>query len=172
MRRECAGTRVANRDIALPPPCDSRRAAEYSASLETETDMKRLSFLAALVTCLASPAWAQGNIESGKKVFRKCMACHMVGEDAVAKVGPVLNGLFGRQAGTRDDYAGKYSKAMIGAGAGGLVWTEETLTEYLRKPKAMIKGAKMNFVGLGDGDDRADVIAYLRQFSPDYQREE
>ena len=68
-----------------------------------------------------------------KKVFKKCAACHQVGEKAKKKVGPVLNNIFGMTAGTQEDF--KYSKAMIAKGEEGLVWTDETMAEYLKKPK-------------------------------------
>ena len=131
--------------------------------------MYRKLVLAALVATLASPAFAEGDVAKGEKVFKKCAACHMVGEDAKIKVGPVLNDLFGRTAGSDEEYAKKYSKDMKKAGEEGLVWNDETLHEYLEKPKAMIKKTKMAFAGLKKEADRDDVIAYLLQFSPDYK---
>ncbi|MCA8880831.1 MAG: c-type cytochrome [Rhodobacteraceae bacterium] len=98
-------------------------------------------------------------IAAGEKVFKKCAACHKVGEGAKNSVGPVLNGIVGRTAGTVDGY--KYSKAMAEAGAGGLVWTDETLDAYLEAPKASVPKTKMSFTGLKSPEDRADVIAYL-----------
>jgi cytochrome c2 len=130
--------------------------------------MKRFVALAALMF-IAGPAHADGDLANGEKVFKKCGACHMVGDDAKTKVGPVLNGLFGRTAGTLEEYAGKYSKDMVKAGEDGLVWTEETLNTYLEKPKDMVAKTKMAFAGLKKDEDRADVIAYLKQFSPDYK---
>lgn len=104
-----------------------------------------------------------GDAEKGEKVFRKCKACHQVGEGAESKVGPVLNGILGRAAGSYDDF--KYSKALMEkAEAEELKWTPETLAEFLTKPKDYIKGTKMAFAGLRKEDDRADVIAYLAQF--------
>ena len=125
---------------------------------------------AILAIAMASPALA-ADIDKGEKVFKKCAACHMVGDDAKVKVGPVLNNLMGRTAGTNEDYAKKYSKDMIKAGEDGLVWTPETLNTYLEKPKDTIKKTKMAFAGLKKEEDRADVIAYLMQFSPDYKPE-
>ncbi len=101
--------------------------------------------------------------DKGAKVFKKCAACHAVGEGAKNKVGPELNDLIGRTAGTAADY--KYSKAMIEAGDGGLVWNEETLSTYLQKPKEMVEGTKMAFAGLKKDDDVENVIAYLATFS-------
>lgn len=109
---------------------------------------------------LAVPASAQDDqVAEGEKVFKKCAACHMVGPDAKNRVGPELNGVVGRTAGTLDTF--KYSEAMAKAGADGLVWSEETLSEYLTNPKEMIKGNKMAFVGLKKPEERAAVIAYI-----------
>ena len=112
----------------------------------------------------AVPA-AADDLKAGAKVFKKCAACHAVGDKAKNKVGPHLNALFGRPAGTIEAY--KYSKAMTSAGAEGLVWTDETVTLYLAKPKGFLKGTKMAFAGLKKDRDIANVIAYLRSFSPD-----
>ncbi|MCB1461979.1 MAG: cytochrome c family protein [Nitratireductor sp.] len=124
-----------------------------------------------LAVMIAGPAFAEGDIAKGEKVFKKCAACHMVGDDAKIKVGPVLNGVFGRAAGSDEEYAKKYSKDMVKAGEDGLVWTPEMMSTYLEKPKDMIKKTKMAFAGLKKDDERADVIAYLLQFSPDYKPE-
>lgn len=130
--------------------------------------MKKTIALAALAVMASAPAYAQ-DVAAGEKVFKKCAACHMVGDDAKAKVGPVLNGVFGRTAGTNEEFDAKYSKAMKEAGAGGLVWNEQTIGEYLTDPKGYLKGNKMAFAGLKKDDERANVIAYLIQFSPDYK---
>ena len=130
-----------------------------------------LTILTVTITTVmaAGPALADGDPVHGEKVFKKCGICHMVGDDAKVKVGPVLNNLFGRTAGTSESYAGKYSKDMVKAGKDGLVWNDETLHHYLIKPKDMVKHTKMAFAGLKKEDDRDDVIAYLKQFSPDYK---
>lgn len=130
--------------------------------------MKYVLALATATALLAGPAFAEGDATKGKKVYKKCQACHMVGEDAKAKVGPVLNDIFGMTAGTNEDFGKKYSKAMIKAGEEGLVWNEENMAEYLIKPRSFMKGTKMSFAGLKKEADRDNVIAYLMEFSPDY----
>jgi len=126
--------------------------------------LKTLALTATLLSPLAlSPAHAAGDADKGEKVFKKCAACHAVGDGAKHKVGPELNDLFGRTAGSLEDY--KYSNAMKDAGAGGLVWNEETLTTYLTKPKDMINGTKMAFAGLKKEKDIENVLAYLATFS-------
>ena len=104
-----------------------------------------------------------GDPVAGEKVFKKCSACHMVGEDAKNKVGPMLNDIVGRAAGTVEGY--KYSKAMIDAGAAGLVWDAEAITGYMKDPKNFVPKNKMAFAGLKKDDEIADVIAYLARFS-------
>ncbi|QDL93912.1 cytochrome c family protein (plasmid) [Paroceanicella profunda] len=123
--------------------------------------MNRL-ILTATLLALASPALADGDPEKGEKVFRKCQACHAVGEGASNKVGPELNGIVGRPAGSIGDF--KYSSGMQEAAAGGLVWTPEHIAEFLTKPKDFVKGTKMTFAGLRKDDEREDVIAYLSTF--------
>lgn len=118
---------------------------------------------AALMMGAMSPVSAQeGNAEEGAEVFKKCRACHDVGPDAKNKVGPLLNGIIGRKAGTIDGFA--YSDANKAAGAGGLVWSEDVLFKYLENPLTFMKGTKMAFAGLKDPQDRKDVIAYLKKF--------
>lgn len=97
--------------------------------------------------------------EAGEKVFRKCKACHAVGEGASNKVGPHLNGLDGRTVGGVDGF--KYSGVFTEAQASGMVWNQETLTAFLANPKTYMKGTKMSFAGLKKQDDIDAVIAYI-----------
>lgn len=109
----------------------------------------------------AAPAEADpALVEAGARVFRKCAACHKIGEDAKNATGPELNGLIGRAAGSVEGF--KYSKAMAEAGTGGLVWSEETLHEYLADPKGYVKGTRMSFAGLRSTEDIDAVVAYLK----------
>lgn len=128
--------------------------------------MLRATTVFAVLTLSAGGAFAQGDVPAGEVVFKKCAVCHMVGENAKNRVGPMLNGVFGRTAGTLEGYS--YSQAMKDAGAGGLVWTPETMSEFVAKPKEYVKGTKMAFNGLTDAEDIANVVAYLQTFSPDY----
>jgi len=115
-----------------------------------------------IVAAGASAAQADGDAAAGEKVFKKCAACHVVDSDK-KKVGPSLQNVIGRTAGTMEGF--KYSKSMVEAGEGGLVWSAETIGEYLKDPKGYVKGNKMSFAGLKKDDDVANVIAYLQQFS-------
>lgn len=114
------------------------------------------------VSVMAAPAWAQGDAAAGEKVFNKCKSCHMVGEGAKNRAGPVLNGIVGAPAGAVEGF--KYSKAMMAAAEEGLVWDEESLDAFLTKPRDFLKGTRMSFPGLRKEEDRANVIAYLATF--------
>ena len=98
----------------------------------------------------------------GEKVFRKCKSCHQVGEGAKNRVGPILNGIVGADAGAVDGF--KYSKPLMAMAEGGLFWSEAELAAFLEKPKAYMKGTKMSFAGLKKEDDQLAVIEYLKSF--------
>lgn len=108
---------------------------------------------------LAGPigAQAQGDPEKGEKVFNKCKTCHVV-EEEQNKVGPHLVGIFGRPAGSVEGF--KYSDAMKES---GIVWEDETITAYLKEPRAYIPGNRMAFAGLRKDEEIADLLAYLHE---------
>ena len=124
--------------------------------------IKALAFGAVVLAISAGSAYAAGDAAAGEAVFKKCSTCHAVGPGAANKVGPELNGVVGRTAGTVADF--KYSDALIEAGKGGLVWTPEKLDAWLKKPKDVVAGTKMTFAGLADQADVDNVIAYLQTF--------
>ena len=108
------------------------------------------------------PASAAGDPAAGEKAFKICKTCHQIGEGAKNFVGPELNGVVGRKAGTVPGYS--YSDANKNS---GLVWDEATLTKYLHNPREVVPGTKMAFPGLKSDEDVANVIAYLEQFDAD-----
>jgi len=121
--------------------------------------MKPASLVMLLAVATAPfPALAAGDPVAGAKTFKVCSACHIATE-AKNKVGPSLQGVVGRPVASVADY--KYSKAMTDFGQ-GKAWDEALLTEYLKAPKALVKGTKMAFVGLKKDEDIANVIAYLK----------
>ena len=95
-------------------------------------------------------------------MFRKCKACHAVGEGATNKVGSELNGIIDRPVAGHADF--KYSDVLVAMGAEGKVWTPDELAAFLEKPRDYAKGTKMSFAGLRKEDDRVNVIAYLATF--------
>jgi cytochrome c len=117
-----------------------------------------LPVLVASVIAVAShSAAAEGDVAKGEKLFKRCAACHSL-EAGKKKIGPSLAGVFGRKAGTVEGF--KYSKAMM---ASDIVWDEETIDQYLEKPKTFIPKNKMAFPGFKKPEQRADVIAYLKE---------
>ncbi|CAE7455104.1 unnamed protein product [Symbiodinium microadriaticum] len=116
-----------------------------------------------LIALSATPAFAEGDPKKGERVFKKCKACHQVGEGAKHGIGPMLNGIMGKQVGTLEGF--KYSKAMREAGEEGMTWTEENMSAYLEKPRKFIPKNRMTFAGLKKEKDRDNVIAYLKQYS-------
>jgi cytochrome c len=118
----------------------------------------------AMIGASAGLAQAQGNLENGADVYKKCRACHLVGEGAKDTVGPHLNGVIGRKAGTSETYK-TYSENMKELGGKGLAWDDANLDKYLENPKALVPQGKMAFPGLKDKADRDDVIAYLKQYT-------
>lgn len=120
--------------------------------------MKGIGLVILLVAAGIGQARAQ-DAAAGEKVFLVCRACHQVGDNAKNAVGPVLNGLFGRKAGSVEGY--NYSEANKKS---GITWTEEEFTKYIQDPKAVVPGTKMAFAGLKDEKKIKDLIAYLHTF--------
>jgi cytochrome c len=110
------------------------------------------SFAASII---AGPAFA-ADANHGKQLYQACAACHGDGVHA-APLGPKLDGVVGRKAGSRDDF--RYSPAMQRA---GFMWDDANLHDYLVNPQAKVKGNRMPYGGLGNGGDADDVIAYLK----------
>ena len=112
---------------------------------------------APLLWVAAEPlARADGDPGKGKVVFEQCAACHAL--DEAKTDGPSLKGVFGRKAGSRDDY--RYSAAMTRS---DVVWDATTLDAYIANPQEYIKGNRMSFAGVPDKSDRDDLITYLEQ---------
>jgi cytochrome c len=124
-------------------------------------------FPTSLLVLAASFAQAEvgGDPARGETLYRQCSGCHQVGEGAVDRVGPHLNGIFDKAAGNSDGY--RYSNGMERAAAGGLVWNYESLDAFIEDPRSLVSNTRMSFRGFEDQQDRDDLLAYLRQFSDD-----
>ena len=124
--------------------------------------MKATLVLGALAwAALAQTAQAQ-DLAAGEQSFKKCLACHAVGEGAKNKVGPVLNGLDGRHSGKIEGYS--YSEANKNS---GITWDEAQFLDYIKDPRAKIKGTKMIFPGIKNENEAKSLWAFLKQFGPD-----
>lgn len=126
---------------------------------------------AVLIAALAFPGAAAaveiGDAERGQRLFSQCSGCHQVGPDARDRIGPHLNGIFGRRAGAHEGY--RYSRDLERMGNDGLVWTLETLDPYIENPRVLVSGTRMSYRGMPDPEDRGDLLAYLRLFSDNPQ---
>jgi cytochrome c len=135
------------------------------ANAEGGDRVLRKAFLASTLLVAAAGSAVAQDAAAGEKDFIVCRACHQIGPNAKNAVGPVLNGVVGRKAGSYPDYV--YSPANQGS---GIVWTPEELDKYLTSPQTAVPHTKMIFPGLKDEQKRKDVIAFLEQFAPDGQK--
>lgn len=108
---------------------------------------------------LLNSAQADEHLERGKKIVEsQCVVCHDLTPAKKNTVGPYLFGVVGRVAGTAEDYI--YSNEFE-IKTHHAVWDKEQLDTYLKNPKAFIPGTKMEFIGVENDQDRADIISYL-----------
>ena len=110
------------------------------------------------------------NAVRGAEIFKQCAACHSIGEGGEHGVGPSLNHVFGRVAGTVEGYD-TYSEGMIARGQADKknVWQEKTLYKFLANPAKRVPGTTMAFPGLKTEKEIKDLLAFLIQFSPAYE---
>jgi cytochrome c len=120
-----------------------------------------LAALAVMAQTALVPARAQ-DVAAGEQSFKKCFPCHSIGEGAKNKVGPELNGIEGRHSGSAPGYS--YSDANKNS---GIVWNQAEFLDYIKDPRAKIKGTKMIFPGIKNETEAKNLWAYLSQFGPD-----
>jgi cytochrome c len=117
------------------------------------------------VVALVGPSGAAlaQDAAAGEQVFKRlCSPCHDVGPEAKIKLGPPLNGIDGRKAGTFEGF--NYSPANKSS---GITWNEQAFDKYIRAPMQEMPGTRMAFVGIKNDKDVADLWAYLKQSGPD-----
>jgi cytochrome c len=114
------------------------------------------SLIAATLLLVASgPVVAAGDPAKGEALYARCQGCHSIERN---RVGPMHRGLFGRQAGSVDGFS--YSAAMKDS---GILWNETTLDAFLTAPRKLVPGTRMTYAGIADAQERADLIAWLKQ---------
>lgn len=124
------------------------------------------SALFGIALAMAGMAQAEliGDVDEGARVFgRECASCHQIGADARHRMGPQLNRIFDARAANQEGY--HYSPPLRRMGADGLVWKLDTLEAYIENPRSLVSGTRMNYRGLADPTDRANVLAFLRVHS-------
>lgn len=130
-------------------------SSEEPASIKGDEAADEAPDMMAMMDMIAS-----ASVDKGKKVAKKCIACHAFEKGAAHKIGPALYGVVNRDVGSTSDYA--YSEALTVMGGN---WNYETLDSFLLNPKKYAAGTKMAFVGLKKPGDRAAIIAYLRSIA-------
>src|SRR5260370_27148002 len=123
--------------------------------------LKKLIITTVLIAGSSVPSMAQ-DAQKGKIVFNVCLVCHAIGPGAQNKIGPELNGLDGRRAGTVPNF--DYSDTNKNS---GIVWNEETFEEYIKNPMAKIPETKIAFPGIKNDQQAKDLWAYIGQFDAD-----
>lgn len=119
--------------------------------------------LAAVLAAGLAHAEPLGDADRGATAFDECKGCHQVGQGARDRIGPHLNGIFGRRAAAHEEFA--YSASMMRAGVDGLIWDFRTLDAYIANPRALVSKTRMSYPGMKDSQTRADLLAFLRRFS-------
>jgi len=121
--------------------------------------MRTIAAVTAAAALLAAGAARAQDAKHGEKLFEECRACHSV-ERGVNGVGPSLFGVFGRRAGSLEDF--RYSPALKRS---GITWTPQTLDTYVADPQKAVPANRMPYAGMSEARDRADLIRYLQTTS-------
>ena len=101
-----------------------------------------------------------GSLEKGEKLYKKCGTCHNYQKNSTSKIGPNLWNIINRPKGSVAGFS--YSNSLVEFGG---KWSYEELSKFIYSPKNYINGTKMNFAGLKNVEDRANLIFWLRQQS-------
>jgi cytochrome c len=119
--------------------------------------------LASVFVVASTGAGLAQDAAAGETSFKKwCLPCHDAGPGAKIKLGPPLNGIDGRAAGSFPGF--NYSEATKSS---GISWTKDSFHEYIKNPAQKIPGTRMAFAGLKDDTEADNLWAYLSQFDQD-----
>jgi cytochrome c len=110
---------------------------------------------ALLLLGIPGGASAAGDPVKGEAIYARCQGCHSIDRN---RIGPLHRGLFGRKAGSVEGF--NYSKAMKES---GITWDEATHDDFLAHPRQTVPGTRMTYAGIADPQERADLIAYLKE---------
>jgi len=121
--------------------------------------MAKKLIVATILIAVSSVSGVAQDAQKGKIVFNVCLVCHAIGPGAQNKIGPELNGINGRKAGTVPNF--EYSDANKNS---GIVWNEETFEDYIKNPAAKVPDTKMTFTGVKNEQQVKDLWAYISQF--------
>ncbi|NDV86231.1 c-type cytochrome [Aurantimonas aggregata] len=146
---------------AVAPPAAAPEAAAPPAAIAPAAETPAAA-PAPEAAAAAEPVAVAGDPAAGESAFRKCAACHAVGEGAVNKIGPELNGIVGEAVASVEGY--NFSPALTAFAAENPTWTPELLTQWLENPRELVPGTKMVFPGIRNADEIANIIAYLSTF--------
>ena len=124
--------------------------------------MAKKLIVATILIAVSSVSGVAQDAQKGKIVFNVCIVCHAIGPGAQNKIGPELNGINGRKAGTVPNF--EYSDANKNS---GIVWNEETFEDYIKNPAAKVPDTKMTFTGVKNEQQVKDLWAYISQFDAD-----
>lgn len=128
------------------------------AKLERCLFVTGLAALGSLAAVMAASGLPAGDAVRGGRIYDRCLACHAIDRD---RTGPRHAKLFGRRAGSVPGFP--YSPAMKHAGEAGLVWNDQTLDQFITNPTGFVPGTRMGYAGVKDPQERADLLAYLKQ---------
>lgn len=136
------------------PPAQSEQGGNRS-SITTETQKKSSTDNVNFFADLPAP-YKSADYDNGKRIYRLCVACHLLTKDGGHRVGPNLHGIIGRKAGSSEGF--RFSRVVIES---EIVWTPEKIDEWLANPRSFLPGNRMSFSGVRKPEDRRDVIAYI-----------
>jgi cytochrome c len=123
----------------------------------------RIWVLVGILVAVAAGAAIAQDVGAGEGVFKRlCFPCHDAGPGAKVKLGPPLNGLEGRKAGTIPGF--NYSDANKNS---GITWSDASFAKYIVNPMQAMPGTRMAFAGVRNETDIANLWAFLKQFGED-----